>query len=217
MMNINKKIFIMFLLIFAILSATFVYNVNATEAAFGSEDSEFIYLGEISGQYKNEYGDFDLTILKGDLRGLLIIESLRQHNYDNGGYIPLSDLYEFYDVLCCQKGTKLPSMNETYLKGSGGDTLGASFPYLTMNDIGMTYGEKKEPFASETYTNLTLGHYVGGKINICRPKEAYILAEMVRELEGSIFYYDIQTDSNGNGIRYEGKNPNNYWKVLKKS
>ena len=97
-------------------------------------------------------------------------------------------------MLCCQKGTKLPSINETYLKGSNGDRLNVSFPYLTMNDIGMTYGEKKEPFASETYTNLTLGHYVGGKINICRPKEAYILAEMVREMEGSVFHYDIQTD-----------------------
>ena len=29
-------------------------------------------------------------------------------------------------------------MNETYLKGSGGDRLGDSFPYLTMNDIGKT-------------------------------------------------------------------------------
>ena len=38
--------------------------------------------------------------------------------------------------------------------------------------------DKREPFGSEVYTNLTLGFYVGGEINICRPKEAYILAEM---------------------------------------
>ena len=209
MMNINKKILMMFLVIFAILSATFAYNVNATEA-FGTEDSEFIYYDEsshISGSYTNEYDGFDFIILKGDLRGQLIIESLRQHNYDNGDYIPLSDLYDFYDVLCCQKGTKLPSINETYLKGSNGDRLDASFPYLTMNDIGKTFAKdenRKEPFASEIYTNLTLGFYVGGEINICRPKEAYILAEMVRELEGSVFYYDIQTDSNGNSVQYDG-------------
>ena len=215
MINIKKKILIMFLLVFAILSTAFAYSVNAEEyaedtVAYGNEDNGFIYYekaSHISGEYNNEYGEFDFTILKGDLRGLLIIESLRQHSYDNGDYIPLSDLYEFYDVLCCQKGTKLPSMNETYLKGSGGDRLPDSFPYLTMNDIGKTIykdADKREPFGSEVYTNLTLGFYEGGAINICRPKEAYILAEMVKELEGAVFYYDTQTDANGNKIRYEG-------------
>ena len=214
MINIKKKILIMFLLVFAILSTAFAYTVSAEYAedtvAYGNEDNGFIYYekaSHISGEYNNEYGDFDLTILKGDLRGLLIIESLRQHSYDNGDYIPLSDLYEFYDVLCCQKGTKLPSMNETYLKGSNGDRLPDSFPYLTMNDIGKTIykdADKREPFASEVYTNLTLGFYNGGAINICRPKEAYILAEMVKELEGAVFYYDVQTDANGNKVRYEG-------------
>ena len=210
MINIKKKIFIMFLLVFAILCTTFAYSVNATEgdSGFANEDvNGFIYYGEISGQYSNEYGDFDFTILKGDLLGQLIIESLRQHSYDDGGYIPLSDLYEYYDVLCCQKGTKLPSINETYLKGSNGDRLNVSFPYLTMNDIGKEIfkeDDRREPFGSEVYTNLTLGFYVGGEINVCRPKEAYILAEMVKELEGAVFYYDIATDENGNQIRYEG-------------
>lgn len=214
MMNIKKKILIMFLLVFAILSTAFVYCVNAepaeTTVAYGNEDNGFIYYekaSQISGEYKNEYEDFDLTILKGDLRGLLIIESLRQHSYDDGDYIPLSDLYEFYDVLCCQKGTKLPSMSETYLKGSGGDSLPDSFPYLTMNDIGKTIykdADKRQPFSSEVYTNLTLGFYKGGAINVCRPKEAYILAEMVKELEGNAFYYDIQTDASGNKAKYEG-------------
>ena len=207
MMNINKKIGIMFLVIFAILSTAFAYSVSATEdQGFGNEDNGFIYYGDISGQYFNEYGDFDLVILKGDLLAQLIIESLREHNYDDGGYIPLSDLYAFYDVLCCQQGTKLPSMGETYLVGSGGDNLGISFPYLTMNDIGKTVFKeenRKEPFPSETYTNLTLGFYKGGAINICRPKEAYILSEMVREMEGSVFYYDFQTDRNGNRVQFE--------------
>ena len=215
MINIKKKILIMFLLVFAILSTAFAYSVNAEEYAedtvsYGNEDNGFIYYekaSHISGEYNNEYGEFDLTILKGDLRGLLIIESLRQHSYDNGDYIPLSDLYEFYDVLCCQKDRKLPSMSETYLKGSNGDSLPDSFPYLTKNDIGKTIykdADKREPFASEVYTNLTLGFYDGGAINICRPKEAYILAEMVKELEGAVFYYDVQTDANGNKVKYEG-------------
>ena len=43
-----------------------------------------------------------------------------------------------------------------------------------MNDIGKIIykdSNKKEPFGSEVYTNLTLGFYEGGAINICRPKE----------------------------------------------
>ena len=212
MMNINKKIAIMFLVVFAILSTAFAYSVNAEEysGSYGNEDSGFIFYEReehIIGEYNNEYGDFDYTILRGDMRGLLIIESIRQHCYDGGGYIPLSDLYAFYDVLCCQKGTKLPSINETYLVGSNGDRLDYSFPYLTKNDIGMTLFKdenRKVPFPSPRYTNLTLGFYNPGPINIARPKEAYILAEMVRELESAIFYYDIMTDENGNKIEYEG-------------
>ena len=159
MINIKKKILIMFLLVFAILSTAFAYSVNATQtdAGHSSEDTNgFLYYGEISGTVKNEYGDFDITILKGDLLGQLIIESLKMHSYDDGGYIPLSDLYEFYDVLCCQNGTKLPSINETYLKGSNGDRLNVSFPYLTMNDIGKEIfkgDDKREPFGAEVYTN----------------------------------------------------------------
>ena len=162
MMNINKKIAIMFLVIFAILSTAFAYSVNAEEysGSYGNEDSGFIFYereNHIIGEYNNEYGEFDFTILRADMRGLLIIESIRQHSYDGGGYIPLSDLYDFYDVLCCQKGTKLPSINETYLVGSNGDRLNISFPYLTMNDIGKTLfkeDNRKEPFPSEVYTNL---------------------------------------------------------------
>ena len=206
MININKKILIMFLLLFAILSTAFAYDVNATEA-FGDENTGLIYYDNVSGEYKNEYDEFDLTIFRNDIRGRLIIESLRQHNYDGGAYIPLSDLYAFYDVLCCQKGTKLPSINETFLLGSGGDKLDKSFPYLTMNDIGTEIYKdevRKNKFPSDTYTNLTLGFYVGGKIHVCTPKEAYILAEMVREFESTLFSYDVETDSNGNPVEYDG-------------
>ena len=63
MINIKKKIIIMFLLVFAILSTTFAYCVNATESdsGFANEDvNGFIYYGNISGQYSNEYEDFVL-------------------------------------------------------------------------------------------------------------------------------------------------------------
>ena len=70
MINIKKKILIMFLLVFAILSTAFAYSVNATQtdAGHSSEDTNgFLYYGEISGTVKNEYGDFDITILKDNL------------------------------------------------------------------------------------------------------------------------------------------------------
>ena len=210
MIDIKKKILIMFLLVFAILSTIFVSSVNATEAdpGYGTEDlNGFIYYGDVLGTYKNEYGDFDITIVRGDLLGQLIIESLRQHSYAGGSYIPLNELYEFYDLLCCQKDTKLPSESETYLKGSNNDKLSVSYPYLTMKDIGMEIfkeDNKSTPFASEVYTNLTYGFYVEGDVHICRPKEAYILAEMKKELEGSVFCYTVQTDSSGNPVRYSG-------------
>lgn len=213
-MNITKKLSIVFLIVISILSTAFLYKSNATQeysGAYGDENRGFIYYereNHIMGEYSNEYGGFIFTTLNEDMRGRLIIESICQHSYDGGDYITLQDLYEFYDVLCCQKGTKLPSENETYLKGENGDTLPVSFPYLNKNDEGMLIyndPEQEEPFASKQYTSLTLGFYnPEGDPIIAGPKEAYILAEMVKELEGAVFYYDIATDENGNKIKYEG-------------
>ena len=213
-MNMTKKLSIVFLIVISILSTAFLYKSNAVQeysGAFGNENRGFVYYereSHIKGEYNNEYEGFEFTTLNEDMRGRLIIESVRQHSYDNGDYIPLSDLYDFYDVLCCQKGTKLPSINETYLKGENGDRLPVSFPYLNKNNEGMLIyndPEQEEPFGSSKYTSLTLGFYVpDGDEVIAGPKEAYILAEMVKELEGSVFYYDIATDANGNKIKYEG-------------
>lgn len=211
-MNINKKISIIFFIIFTILSTAFAYSVNAEEHSdsYGTEDKGFIYYekeNHISGDYKDEYEDLDLRIMKANMKACLVLESLRQHSYDNGKYIPLAHLYEYYDVLCCQKGTNLPSSGSTYLVGSNGDGLGLSYPNLTMNDLGTTIFKEEnrtEALGSDIYTNLTLGYYKGGTTNACTPKEAYILSEMVKELDNSIFYYDIETDSNGNKVIYEG-------------
>lgn len=213
-MNITKKLSIVFLIVISILSTAFLYKSNATEeysGAFGNENAGFIYYereNHIMGEYSNEYDGFIFTTLNEDMRGRLIIESICQHSYDGGDYITLQDLYDFYDVLCCQKGTKLPSTNETYLKGENGDRLSVSFPYLNKNDEGMLIyndPEQEEPFGSSKYTSLTLGFYnPEGDPIIAGPKEAYILAEMVKELEGSVFYYDVTTDANGNKVKYEG-------------
>ena len=209
-MNMTKKLSIVFLIVISILSTAFLYKSNAVQeysGAFGDENRGFVYYereSHVKGEYNNEYNGFEFTTLNEDMRGRLIIESVRQHSYDGGNYIPLSDLYDFYDVLCCQKGTKLPSENETYLVGNSGDRLPLSYPHLTQNDVGMLTPEQEGKFPSSIYKSLTLGFYVPEEEVIAGPKEAYILAEMVKELEGAVFYYDFVTDANGNKVRYEG-------------
>lgn len=212
-MNISKKISIIFLVIISILSTAFLYNVNAEEysGSFGNENSGYEFYeteNHVIGEYNNEYGGFIFTALNAEMRGRLIIESICEHSYENGDYITLQQLYDYYDVLCCQKGTKLPSEGDTHLKGENGDRLPDSFPYLTEADLGMLLykdADKREPFGSETYISLSYGYYTEeGEPAIATPKEAYILAEMIKELDGSVFYYDIATDSNGNKIKYEG-------------
>lgn len=212
-MKINKKISIIFLVLFTILSTAFATRANAETYAgsYGDGNNGFSFFeteDRYQGEYKNEYEGFEFTTVKADMRGRLIIESVCEHSYAQGSYVTLQDLHEFYDLLCCQKGTKLPSERETHLIGSNGDVLPDAFPYLDSSYIGtLLYkdADKRQPFPSENYVNLSLGYYEEeGEPVIATPKEAYILAEMVKELEGSVFYYDILTDENGNKVRYEG-------------
>lgn len=116
--------------------------------------------------------------------GEMIIESQHMHSYPNGSYIPYSHLNDYYDVFCCQKGTALPSDNQTQLVGSNGDSLGVSYPYLTYNDLGMEILHKDSssgsPFGSSRYTNKTIGRYKIESTDIATPKEAYILSEMIK-------------------------------------
>ena len=116
--------------------------------------------------------------------GEMIIESTHIHSYPNGSYIPYSDLNDYYDVFCCQKGTSLPSHSQTELVGTNGDNLGVSYPYLTNNDLGMEILRQSStsgsPFGSSRYTNRTFGRYKIESTDIATPKEAYILSEMIK-------------------------------------
>lgn len=116
--------------------------------------------------------------------GEMIIESNHIHSYPNGSYIPYSNLNDYYDVFCCQKGTTLPSHSQTQLVGTNGDNLGVSYPYLTYNDLGMEILRQSStsgsPFGSSRYTNRTFGRYKIESTGICTPKEAYILSEMIK-------------------------------------
>ena len=128
---------------------------------------------------------FATTAVIEELRkGEVIVDSQHAHPFPgesypgDGYYIPFSKLDEYYDIFCCQKGTALIGDGRTSLVGSNGDTLDASYPYLTMNNVGMTILNRREPFPSATYKNYTYGHYEIAGTYICTPKEAYVLSEM---------------------------------------
>ena len=112
-------------------------------------------------------------------RGEVIVDSKHIHTYPDGSYIPANELYDYYDLYCCQKGTALTGYPKTYLVGSNGDELGVSYPYLTYNDIGMTILNRREQFPSSTYKNKTIGHYRIAGTYIATPEEAYVLSEMI--------------------------------------
>lgn len=112
-------------------------------------------------------------------RGEVIIDSQHIHTFPDGSYIDANQLWEYYDLYCCQKGTALTGYGSTSLVGSNGDELGVSYPYLTRNNIGMTILSRREAFPSSTYKNKTIGHYRIAGTYIATPKEAYVLSEMI--------------------------------------
>lgn len=123
--------------------------------------------------------------------GKIIVKSEHIHNYPDGSYIPYSDLNDYYDVFCCQKGTALPSINQTKFTANG---VEYSYPYLTVEDIGKTIGETTttdgSPF-NGPYTHKTIGRYKLEKHYRATPEEAYILSEMIR-VDGMGEYNDCQ-------------------------
>ncbi len=123
--------------------------------------------------------------------GKIIIRSEHIHNYPDGTYIPYSDLNDYYDVFCCQKGTALPSINQTKFTANG---VEYSYPYLTVEDIGTTIGstttDGDSPF-SGPYTHKTIGRYKIEGHHKATPEEAYILSEMIR-VDGMGEYNDCQ-------------------------
>ena len=163
--NLKNKISKLFIIILMILSALLACNVLAQELEEQTEDSIV-------------YGKF-------------IIKSEHIHNYPDGTYIPYSDLNDYYDVFCCQKGTALPSINQTKFTANG---VEYSFPYLTMNDIGMTIGTTTtsdgSPFDGP-YTHKTIGMYKLEAHHKATPEEAYILSEMIK-VDGMGEYNECQ-------------------------
>ena len=115
-------------------------------------------------------------------------------------YVRHQDLIEMYNILCCQRGTNLPSYSSTLV--IQGDKS-SSEPYLTLNDIGKKLFEESQDASGYTtdesfqnpYTganSLTYGYYKKSDPINCSPAEAYILAEMSENTyENASDFYNI--------------------------
>lgn len=140
------------------------------------------------------------------------MESLKQSDRPNPTYLSLEDLREYYDILCCQHGTALPSVNQCLLSGS---YSGESFSD-DMTDWTPTNGEKRyehtiyyqgNDFNADSYSHRTLGYYHIIERHIATPKEAYIIAEMKMELgdaENALAVREYVYDSDGEKKEFTG-------------
>ena len=119
------------------------------------------------------------------------IESLKQTDRGNPTYLTYNDLVDYYDILCCQHGTPLPGQGQVMLNGSHS---GGSFSYDMgyWENTGYSKGSQIEShkiyyqgndFSASSYTHRTYGYYTIIEQHIATPKEAYIIAEMKKELE----------------------------------
>lgn len=122
---------------------------------------------------------------------------------EDGRYLTVRDLKDMYDILCCYHGGA-----HSHLTGSLGATLvaggysttttdsGKEIGYLLKSDEGnetaltMTSTSSTSPFSDSSYTTNSYGYYHVASTEIARPKEAYILAEMIEEIEGGTVFYD---------------------------
>lgn len=178
-----KRILLIAIMILGILSTTFVYarEMNAEGRLIPSE----MYYNYGENAYAHPYMRYENSI-----RGRLQIESLGgsakynevMSNAPGSTIITVADLYEYYDILCREKGRALPGEGSAYLS-DGSQTLSYAYPNLTEADIGTTI-DAKEGEEGHTWTNKSLPRYLLGVKHRCTPKEAYVLAEMIHNVSG---------------------------------
>ena len=120
-----------------------------------------------------------------------------------GKYITVDDLISMYDILCCYHGgdnSHLTGPGDTVLNAGGKSTTttdsGKNLGKLTKRDEGRETALKVEstsstsPYSQGSYSSESLAFYKVASTEIARPKEAYILAEMIEEVDGGTVFYD---------------------------
>ena len=139
------------------------------------------------------------------------IQSLKQKDRPNPTYLQYTDLVDYYDILCCQHGTPLNGDRVVTLSGSSSR---GSFNYNMgkWQDTKYSRGSQIEyhtiyyqgnDFDRSSYTHRTYGYYSIVEQHVATPKEAYIVAEMKKEL-------DIKGKESSAEIIYENGQPRVY-------
>lgn len=179
-----KKILLITIMILGLLSTAYISNATINAEGRMLDSETYYNYGE--NPYAHPYMRYENSI-----RGRLQIESLGGSakyneivsNNPNPTVITASDLKEYYDILCREKGRALPGPGSTYLT-DGSQTLSYSYPNLTEDDIGTIIDNVRESTEGHIWTNKTLARYLIGAKHRCTPKEAYILAEMIYNVAG---------------------------------
>lgn len=123
-------------------------------------------------------------------------------------YITYEDLINENDTLCCGKGIPLIGGGRTVVS-SGGHSQ--SEPTLTANDIGRRLFEETQDASGDvtsdsfanpytSATSHTYAHYAESEMKVATPEEAYILAEISENYQGSdsTFYNVTNKEYTGN-------------------
>ena len=167
--SIDKKFFVSLLIIVTLLSTFTTYQIYATITA--EKESQ--------GNPSHSAGE-------------------------DGRYISYADLINEYDILCCYHGgddAHLPSANNVILEAGGSATAttdsGKTIGYLVKGDEGETALttfkqeiDENSPYTEASYSSESYGFYQVASTEIARPKEAYILAEMIEETNGGAVFED---------------------------
>lgn len=139
------------------------------------------------------------------------IQSLLQKERENPTYLTYDDLVDYYDILCCQRGTPLPHKEHVRLTGYHSQ---GSFDYDLGRwlETGLDVGSQLEnhriyyrgnDFNASSYNHRTYGYFSIIERHIATPKEAYIVSEMKKEL-------DIAAASSSYELIYENGGPRVY-------
>lgn len=120
-----------------------------------------------------------------------------------GRYYTAADLKEMYDILCCYHGgahSELPGTSSAVLEAGGKSTTttdsGKEIAKLLKKDEGNETAlteistSSTSPYTEASYKAKTLAYYKIQSTEVARPMEAYILAEMIEEIDGGTVFYD---------------------------
>ena len=195
----NKKIILVLLVIMILLSTVAVYNIYAE-----TTDSASSAPNDVNSASSAPNDVNSASSAPNDVRSRTSAPNSSKGSEENapgdGRYYTFQDLQRMYEILCCYHGgahSALPGENVTLTAGGRSTTTTNSGKYigaLVKSDEGketaLTYNStsSSSPY-SGTYTVKSEAFYTPDEVQIARPKEAYILAEMIEEKNGNTVFY----------------------------